>query len=212
MKNYIYIHLCCINNWRDIFYNIITQLKDSGLYHNIDEIRIGVLSEKDVRDQADFDDKKIKLLFCEKNLELHETPTLLKLRDDADKEKFRCLYLHGKGCSKPDNLCVKDWVNYMLYFNLYKYRKIFELLATYDAVGVNLQNNHNRLHFSGNFWWSKSDYIKKLNTSINIKDHGTFANEFWICMASKNFYSLNKSGLNHYHQRYPKEQYITNAF
>lgn len=39
MNIYIYFHICCINNWKDVFNNLFNKIKDSGLYDIIKEIR-----------------------------------------------------------------------------------------------------------------------------------------------------------------------------
>ena len=47
MKTYIYFHICCINNWPIIVANLHNDIKNSGLYDVVDEIRCGVLGEYD---------------------------------------------------------------------------------------------------------------------------------------------------------------------
>lgn len=42
MNNYIYIHVCCINNWTDIFNNILYDIKNSELYHKIKKIKCNI--------------------------------------------------------------------------------------------------------------------------------------------------------------------------
>jgi hypothetical protein len=82
-------------------------------------------------------------------------------------------------------------------------------LAHCDVVGVNLQHSP-VTHFSGNFWWSHSDYIKKLDKFIEPSYNGP---EFWITQQQKNgdyglFYSLNNSRVNHYEERFTPDKYI----
>ena len=47
MDTYIYIHVCCINNWKDIFSNLYNNIKSSGLYNIIKSIKCNILKEYD---------------------------------------------------------------------------------------------------------------------------------------------------------------------
>ena len=44
-KIYVYIHVCCINNWQDVFRNMLHQIHESGLYDKINEIRTVVIGD-----------------------------------------------------------------------------------------------------------------------------------------------------------------------
>ena len=37
MKTYIYFHICCINNYETVFYNLMDKIKNSGLYNDVTE-------------------------------------------------------------------------------------------------------------------------------------------------------------------------------
>jgi hypothetical protein len=45
MVNYIYIHVCCINNWKEVFNKLYYNIKTSGLYDIVKSIKCNVLSE-----------------------------------------------------------------------------------------------------------------------------------------------------------------------
>jgi hypothetical protein len=78
-------------------------------------------------------------------------------------------------------------------------------LCNFDAVGVNLQDE-SRLHYAGNFWWSKSEYIKKLGIPIQIEYNSP---EFWLTKTKiGNYLSLWNSNINHYEQRYTEDNYL----
>ena len=38
-NNYIFIHVCCLENWQIIFEDMIKNIKDSGLYNNVKKIK-----------------------------------------------------------------------------------------------------------------------------------------------------------------------------
>jgi len=62
MKNIIYIHICCINNYRQVVNQLFYDIKQSGLYDIVQEIRCCILGNYD---PELFIDKKIKIRsFC----------------------------------------------------------------------------------------------------------------------------------------------------
>ena len=204
-KTYIYIHVCCINNWKEVFDTLITDIKKSGLYNKIHEIRCNVLTENN-NNLAWFNDSKIKIIGSSSNLNSYETSTLLLLHEHSLLEDFNVLYLHTKGIKHNNtNINVTDWVKYLSYFNIYKHDICLNQLCIFDAVGVNLQYE-SRLHYAGNFWWSKSQYIKKISLPIQIEYNSP---EFWLTKSKiGNYLSLWNSNINHYEERYTEDNYV----
>jgi hypothetical protein len=202
MNTYIYIHVCCINNWKEIFGKLLSDIRTSGLYDKITKIRVNILT--DASDLDIFNDAKIEILGISKNLNAYENSTLNLLYEHSLKEEFKVLYLHTKGIKfNGKNLNVTDWVRYMSYFNIDKHSQALDDLDKYDAVGVNL-NTEPVLHFSGNFWWSKSDHIRKLG---NCKYENYNSPEFWVTCVKGDYKELWKSGINHYYGRYEESRY-----
>jgi beta-1,4-mannosyl-glycoprotein beta-1,4-N-acetylglucosaminyltransferase len=203
-KTYIYIHVCCINNWKQVFNTLILDIQKCGLYNKIHEIRCNVLTEN--RDNLSFfNDDKIKIIGTSSNLNSYETSTLKLLYEHALLEDFNVLYLHTKGIRHNNtNINVTDWVKYLSYFNIYKHDVCINQLSNFDAVGVNLQNEPH-FHYSGNFWWSKSKYIKKLSLPIHTEYNSP---EFWLTKTKiGNYLSLWNSNINHYYDRYTEDNY-----
>jgi hypothetical protein len=209
--SYIYIHVCCLNHWQDVFASLIHKIKDSGLYEMVKEIRCGVVGEYE--DASVFDDPKITIVGHARDVSLRETSTLNLLHEHAQREEFDVLYVHTKGVSHdPDSFCfvnVREWVEYLCHFNIYRHERCRALLRTYDAVGVNLQGGRSEgdaLHYSGNFWWSKASYIRTLNRCEQTSHN---APEFWLTETRAGSYrSLWHSGVNHYHEPYPASRYL----
>ena len=186
------------------------KIRDSGLYDKVKEIRCGVLGA--YGDTTVFDDPKIVIAGRSADLQLYETSTLNLLHEHAQQEEFRVLYLHTKGVSHPlgtrhhDN--VSDWVNYLCHFNISQHETCLEYLRTHDGVGVNLQGEvfPDTLHYSGNFWWSKSQYLRTLEPCVRSSHN---APEFWLTETRKGSYmSLWTSGVNHYDDPYPASRYV----
>ena len=206
-NTYIYIHVCCINNWKDIFNKIVLDIKLSGLYNKIIKIRCNILTESN-EDLLFFIDDKIEIIGSSNNLNLFENSTINLLHEHALLEDFNVLYMHTKGVKHNNsNINVTDWVEYLSYFNIYKYNTCINELVNYDAIGVNLQKHDDApLHYSGNFWWSKSEYIRKLDKCKYINYNSP---EFWLTENSVgNYLSLWNSNTHHYKDRYEKHNYI----
>ena len=178
---YIYIHVCCINTYKEIFNNLIHCIKNSGLYNIIKEIRCCILGNYD---KTIFEnDPKIIIVKTSNDLSLYETYTINQVHNDALVEDFNVLYMHTKGVTKPDSIFVKNWVDYLCYFNIDKYDICIKLLneCINDTIGVNLEPENDgswhSIHYSGNFWWTKSSYLKKLSPCIQTHYNDP---EFWL--------------------------------
>jgi len=121
---YIYIHICILNNWKDIVDRLYFKIKNSGLYNIITEIRISILGDYiNNKDFEVFNDIKSKIIYRSTDISLHEKITIDKLYEDACNEDFYVLYLHSKGVKHINNINVYDWVDY-----IYKYDKCIEFL------------------------------------------------------------------------------------
>ena len=207
MNSYVYIHVCCINNWRDIISKFLIDIKDSGLYEKITKIKCNILTDNnDNLSDIIFHDAKIEIIGINNDIGLYEQSTLNLLYEHALNDDFKVLYIHTKGVKHNNtNICVTDWVKYLCYFNIYKHEICMNELENYDVVGVNLQELP-ELHYSGNFWWSTSNYIRKLNKLVYEHYCST---EFWITKEKNgNYLSLWLSNIDHYMQRYEEDNYI----
>lgn len=216
-KIYIYFHICCINNWKSIFNNMISIIKESGLYEKTEEIRCVVLSQNIISDMEYIKDHKIRIVEYSTNLNLYEVVTINTIFDDSLSESLNnsnnnsnkpvyVLYLHTKGVTKYNNICVNDWVKYLCYFNIHKHEKCLEKLKEgYDAVGVNLHILP-QTHFSGNFWWASFEHIKTLQ---RCEPTNYLSPEMWVCNRTDGkYHTLCNSNVDHYHERWLEEKYI----
>ena len=172
---YIYIHICVKNNWLSILTNLINNIKNSKLYNIICKIRCFVLGNMDTIPDI-LNDEKIIIVKTHPNYGQYERFTLKNLYDDCFKEDFYVLYLHTKGIRHQNSKPIKDWVEYLIHFNIHRHKDMIDLLEENNCVGVNLKDKY-QLHYSGNFWWSKSSHIINLEKKIgnNYTDP-----EFWV--------------------------------
>lgn len=162
-----------------------------------------------------------KLVFAMNRPEESEIPTIRTLRNEmeTDPSSSHVLYLHVKGVTHQ-NPSVDDWLEYMLHFNVIQWKTaVGKLTEGYDTCGVNWWGHFQYPHYSGNFWWATSDYLKRLPILTNPPyvdptksqlglDSG-YRNdaEFWIGIAKPHAYSMHDSGIDHYWNRYPSFMY-----
>lgn len=217
MQNKIFFHLVDINNYHYVIHSILQPIEQSSLidnselflYCNYNEINFEWLKDRH---------PNIKLIFQNNKSEDYEIPTLIELKKFCDTTDCNVLYLHSKGVTQPYNPGVRDWRDLMVYFNITHWEECVEKLKEYDVVGVNWTETPQK-HFSGNFWWATSNYIKslpdiKLPSLVNYKSqfkavYGYRQDaEFWIGANNPKAYSMHQSNINHYTSEYPKEKYM----
>jgi len=145
------------------------------------------------------------LVFSCPDLSEFERPILRILRQDAVEMPFKALYLHSKGIRDHTqfNPCVKDWVDYLIYFNVERWKQNVIALDYYQTCGVNWQNEPCP-HYSGNFWWARSDYLAGLPANIG-PDY--LSPEMWLGTNNPKYKCLFYSHINHYFNRFPEENY-----
>ena len=210
VKNVCFIHSCTLpNHGTSSLDNLLTNLKKSGLWDKLDTIYINNIGFS--LDLAKYSvSGKVMVINCSNDTSLFEIPTL-KLMHSFCKEQpenTNILYLHTKGITYPigtpiyDN--VQDWINYMLHFLVNKHESCIKMLKEYDTVGVNFLENPNH-HWSGNYWWSLSSHISKLDVNKLVHKHDA---EWW-CLSIPNIklFELHNSMIDHYKGPYKSDKY-----
>jgi len=196
-----FIHSYNINNCNEIL-NYFNE-KGKNFFKNCNNIfhyNYGNKPENDIF-------KSINLLKAE---EIETIKNIYSYSLNENKNTKIC-YIHTKGVTTPNNICIEDWRNYMFYFCCEQFENMVKLLDSNDTCGVDLKNDP-ALHYSGNFWWAKSDYIKKLCHPNNIKSPLTerHKSEFWICSSNGKHFGVHDSKIPVYERhkyRYLPENY-----
>ena len=184
--------VCCCGNYINVIKEQFVILVESGLYKRTRQIYVFVcLCDEDKEDLlintfAMFDeDKKIVLIVTPQNLYEKFAMNNYKkyIKDDLP---YYLYYFHTKGVSRTEPL----YVNRRQVLNIYtlsKHELNVDLLNYYDAVGCNL-SLYPKPHFSGNFWWARSEYLMKLKEPIG---NAYLAPEMYVCSVySGRFISL----------------------
>ena len=218
-NNYCFIHSCHLKEkGLNILNDTINRIIDTNVYKHFDKIFIVNIGLKIdltdlLQDKLEPEIKKaildkIRIINYSENPLLFEIPTINLIRTFCEyNTNCKILYLHTKGISFPHNQNITDWRNMMLYFLVNKSDTSLELLNNYDTVGCNYMETPCK-HYSGNFWWATSDYIKLLS---KISDESVrHASEWWLLSNnSVKSYEIHGSKINHYHTAYPFERYVT---
>ena len=213
---YGFHHICFKNNGQQIFEEQLQKIKDSGLYDRSNKIFCSLLGQRNNYVLPD----KYEIIYENEKMDVYERPILRYMYDNSSINEGKYWYIHTKGIrhyQTPNENPVRDWRNYMEYFIITKWQQCVNDLNNYDVVGVSLQREP-KIHYSGNFWWSKSSYIKtnkpefkNNNTSNNIHNSKYYDGEMWICNGKQRpakFLSYHTSGVQHYNEEYPPEKYI----
>jgi len=207
---YGYFHICQKDGWKKSFDLIFPIIKSSGLYDATKEIRIGIVNDNGyVIPDERLNDPKFNIIFCKTNKE-YERPTLYHMRIYADVDQGENLYwyIHSKGISHFGNKnesCIIDWINYMLYWNIEKWKLAVRMLSQYDTYGCNAIHKQ---YYSGNFWWTKSKHLKNLPVFI---DTYYTAPEDYICKKNDKMFNIYSNGLQghgHYRNNYSRDNYV----
>lgn len=223
----IYINVAVINNVNEVLNKILDEIHKSGLYDNCESVNI--IINGDINNLNLEKNDKYIIIHVSQDISKCEFPTLKYLWDESvySLSNFNILYLHTKGVTKQNVESIKDWVDYLIYFNITNWKDRILELKEYDCTGVDLKGNPSDinflpqywgygkapLHYSGNFWWSKSNHIKFLPNPIDWIPYPDFLKwrimaEMWVCQKIDSKYNcIFQSNNNFYLNRYIKENY-----
>jgi hypothetical protein len=214
-KIIVFFHIATIGNYQEIVDEILFSLNKNNLINIADIINLCIVGDGELNIPTNFNFKINQI----SDINIGEFYTLKQIeiysKNSVSNDKI--LYIHTKGVTTPDNECINDWRQYMLYFNVEKHEQAIKELENYDTYGVDFVLEPTP-HYSGNFWWSNVDHIKKLPSinEISKLDAKTILTirhnaEFWITMVNGNHKSAHNSNINVYERhlhRYEKNNYL----
>lgn len=123
--------------------------------------------------------------------------------------------MHTKGVTYDHpilNKNVKAWVRYLDLYTIGHWKECIDALNTYDTAGT-MYSPTPMKHYSGNFWWANSNYIKTLPTLDKENIKPLERGEFWICSQSdKNKLIGYKPDVDLYLNYYCRESDFINGF
>ena len=227
MKKVLYYHVYLSDNtdrWSSVVLEQMKCAEDSGLLKAIDEIRVVCITQTDkridhflqlitsygakvhveyVRNPYISDGEMLKNIESEKTIT--ENYTFQKIWNDSQKEDMEVGYFHTKGITAIQHLHggqvgkFKNYYQWRQFLNwgvLTNWEACTKALDYADVSGVNYQTDPSP-HFSGNFWWSTSGFIRLLPDPATkdwwyaLKEQTTnpwlktcsdrFRDEQWVC-------------------------------
>jgi hypothetical protein len=175
ISSYVFIH-ACILAYDD---SILEEQLELVLRHSFTHIYIGIVG---MEPSDPFLEKyrslpHVSLLYVESNIIYYEIRTINEIQKFAQKkeEDVNILYIHTKGVRQTGNKkTIRSWRKMMEYFLVEQKETCISFLEEYDTIGCNCineksynlekvsVNGRDCTHYSGNFWWGKSSYLKQL--------------------------------------------------
>lgn len=215
-KNVCFIHSTMYHIWKDeVLLYLLRAIVESGLINQLSMIYINNIG--DPLDPAKYKEihESIIVQNFSTSLDLFENCTIKSLHQYAKiHPDTNILYMHTKGISYEKNnpfvVGIFSWMRYMMYCLIHHHTSCLSLLEFYDTVGTNFrpfqESNTNPDHYSGNFWWARSDYVSKLPVH-HLKDK--YHAEFWLLDdPAKEVLHYNCFSMKHmYEFDYPIESY-----
>lgn len=215
MSNYCFIHSCCLENGKterlDYLINKLISTGCISCFTKIFIINIGHCLVNDYIKQFK-NENKFEIINYSTNINLQESPTFNKMiLFSKNNKNCNVLYIHTKGVRYSiDDTKQNDWINMMTYFLLYKYQNCLQLLNDgYSSVGCNYNEDANgvtKRHYSGNFWWAKSNHLHKLEYLKENIDSRSLV-EFHLFTVDHKYFVMHNSKINHYFENYPQKNY-----
>lgn len=204
-----FIHIYAVNDYIKIVDDQVRRIHDSGLISHLSRVYYCVVG----RDSFIIPQSKYCLLDRTSDMERSEEFTLnwIHKMSKSSEKNFKLFYIHTKGVTKPDKKALQDWREMMEYFCLNCWQFAVEALDVADTAGTTIRLYKNkRPHYSGNFWWANSHYIRTL-PELSEEGYGREVNrwdgEFWIGDGKGSMLSLWESRKHHGSMQYPASEY-----
>ena len=148
-----------MGEYQKISLELINHIHNSGLLSICNELNICITGDGEF--SQPFDDNKIKI-YRLGGTHQYEFPTLQMIEDCvSNDDDTKILYLNTLGVT-GDSIFKKSWRKYLSYFNIINFNECVKALDYgFDTCGVDWRTDP-LPHYSGNFWWANSKYLKTL--------------------------------------------------
>ena len=215
-----YMHVYQVNNWANIVERQLYRIKKSGLYDKMDKLYIGLIGTEPTRQFG----KKIEIIYQVNAPSFEQAFTLTFLHLSAHTFNGQIFYIHTKGVShnsgEGEDGNQRDWRKLMEHYIIDRWKTCIDELEKNDVAGINWHLGEGYMkasarnaggtkvtpHFSGNFWWATTDYIKRLPILFPL--NSKYKCEFWIGKAFPKVAELWHTGIHHHIETYPESEYI----
>jgi hypothetical protein len=207
-------YICCFG---DFYLSIIEEqlsiLVTSGLYNKTKKIFIFISLYNNENHRLNNLLKKFdvnnKFELITSPLNLYEKFAINNYRNYINKNnnnssEYYIYYFHTKAITRPMNSEYHNRRKNLNYYILKKHELCLKLLNKYDVIGCTLYR-YPKIHFSGNFWWSKSTHIQRLKKTVS---DNYLACEMYICSYVNGKYISLSNTTNNTHDKNRLEENI----
>lgn len=158
-------------------------LEESGLLDELDSVRLGIVGSKENRDN-------VRALLPKYRVAAEapsgwEQVTLKVLHRFSNRDLGAIFYAHTKGAWSQSEL-ARQWRVSMTHDTVTRWRECVAALETVDAAGPywlkswEPEHKEHEYFFAGNFWWGRSDYIRRLKP---VREDNRYQAEGWVGLA-----------------------------
>lgn len=147
------------------------KLESSGLLERAAAVHIGYIGKEPFPCEDVIGHPKVQMAVQQERG--HEDVTTRALKEFCDGLDHNCavLYMHTRGATRRANTPAEDWTLMMEHFTIERWRKAVSMLSGFHTCGCEMWSHRRRVpprkdfvyHYSGNFWWARSEYIKLLS-------------------------------------------------
>ena len=211
--NHLFYHSYCIEGSKDIFMRLYMRIKATKLFDSLDKIHVvNVGPNKEEQHNSIKELSKVESVI--RDVDSSEAETL-KLLWEFCQQSNNCniCYLHSKGITHKGNRRIEQWRDYLQFMTIDEWRENIKALESYSMSGCNYYGGKNPgdfapPHYSGNYWWARSSYIKQLPKIES--NHDRLKCEYWPVDNKKENkkYCIFDSKVDHYNTDYPREYYV----
>jgi len=208
---YGFMHVAMLNHWHSVVEEQLLKLRASGLWNRTRRIFVGLLGPRP--EEFDFADDKLEVVYRSADIGQAEFPTLEFLQHFCKEKDCLVYYIHTKGVFHLSET-TRDWRHLMEHFVIQRHEECTQSLVDHDLCGVNWNVASLGPHFSGNFWWARSAYVRTLPSLASLRREMPSGRtdrhlcERWIGMnTAARVAVLHQSEINHYYATYPRSKY-----
>lgn len=199
---FLFYHVYCDNDWKDIFREHMEMVTYSGLLDELDRIYINVVGTGNdlayIGNQISGEKYVVGLAPNE-----YEFATMDLMVNISKAVDFKGVYIHTKGSSYPSGDWQKSartfWRHFMNHQVLHHWRECHRLIHQHDLVGTIFKRGNTAVdeywqtrseafdevnmkytdHFSGNFFWFDSGYFSRFEPLTPAQKANRF-NAEWL--------------------------------
>jgi hypothetical protein len=203
-----------------------SKLSASGLLDAVSRVHIGYVSKTQFPCPHILNNPKVVLAVHEAAGHEGVTTAHLKQYCDALPHDVYVLYMHTRGATRQPDTPAEDWTLMLEYFVIERWKRAITVLIDHLTCGCEMWSHRHRVrqndfsyHYSGNFWWARSEYIKLLPPPSYETRH--MESEDWILQLAGRQHDRTRFGvlhrtadklyergvINSYVHRYPFECY-----